>query len=180
MRSLVTTCVLFMFSCFAPTAKADLWLFTAEAFEGMNEPWHSTTTIAAGFPRYEYSWELQDVEVRLEGGAVIEPQWFSFLSSLDEQDRGGSGVSDELAFAVYGVDGLEMPFISATFNLGVDSTGTGIAQLYNVDFITTGGDPVDVTGARVTGWFEVTGVPEPGTLIILSMGGLVLLRRRGL
>jgi len=178
-RSLVTTCVLLIaVFCFGRAAKADLWLFTAEAFEGTSEPWYSDTAIGVGFAEYEYSWELTDVEVRLEGGALVEPQWFSYLSSVEEEDRSGSGSSEELAFAVYGVEGLEMPFISATFNLGVDAGGTGAAQLYNVNFVTTGGDPVDVTGARVTGWFEVTGVPEPGTLLMFSLGGLVLLRRR--
>jgi len=161
----------------ASTAKADLWHFYVDQDENT---WFSETTIETGQTQYDYTWELTQAEVRIQGDGLPVPQWVPIWYVISEDDKAGSGSSTSLPIQVFPGGGLliEDPGVfSATFNVGVMLDGRGDAEISGIEF---GKMPpgYDVTGIRIAGDFSVTPIPEPATAVLLGLGALLLLNRR--
>ncbi|HUT30247.1 MAG TPA: PEP-CTERM sorting domain-containing protein [Sedimentisphaerales bacterium] len=158
----------------ASPAGAETWLVTS----GVNT-WLSNGTVPPGLPQYDYEWTLAQAEILVDWPG--EPDWQNILDLL-EIEKMGSGSEQWIPFQLAPIeirlDGAE-PIVSADIWLGaavVDGQGRGTAHLDagTLELGQFGG--YDVLDARFGGDFTVT--PEPATIVLLSLGSLVLLRKR--
>jgi hypothetical protein len=165
---------------FTPAANAVIenpadWDFLLETFR---EPggwssgsWMSDTSVPTGFPQYEYTWQLTSAQYGIRTDGTVA--WFEF----DNVDYGihGPFVENGLAFFLDPILIQQQdppPDASATILLGVITTGDGVGHI-----TATCLEP-EVTAVRVQGYFTVAAIPEPATVFLLSLGTLVLLRKR--
>jgi|GEM_PF-6871069 len=181
MKRVTIICAVLLLGGFVPsTAKAVTWSFEMETYDESTVVWSSDTAVETGYPGYDYDWELTEADVWVvEQGAAGVPFWFPILDGIAPADKIGSGSSSGLPIDIYGMQGLSIPDISAVLYLGVHVSGMGIAQLSDINFGTisgTGGTVYDVIGTRIGG--NLTVIPEPATVFLLGLGGLVFLRRR--
>ena len=98
-------------------------------------------------------------------GGVDTGQDVTFISGGDSEISGGGNPSSS---------DLDT-FGKVTFQFTVANDGDSVAILYDnvaATVSSTNGDTVGING------FELTLVPEPGSLALLAMGGLCVLRRR--
>jgi len=174
MKRVTIICAVLLLGGFVPsTAKAVTWSFEIETYDESTALWSSDTAVETGYPGYDYDWELTEAGVWLED--TQGPSfWFPILDGIATEDKIGSGSSSGLPIDIYGMQGLSIPDISAVLYLGVHVSGMGIAQLSDINFGTMGA--FDIVGTRIGG--NLTVIPEPATVFLLGLGGLVFLRRR--
>lgn len=168
----------------AVTVNPAAWNFYLESLDASDDDWTSTTNVPDDFSLYDYDydWQLTQAQIRVEGDGV-PLQWLSILGLI--ADTNGFGTEEELPFDIFspsvGALHIEVDGTTADIYLGVSIGGYGEAYLDKVVFgqIEVGGGKVaDVTGMRFGGDLNVTAVPEPATIVLLSLAGLVLLRKR--
>ncbi|HEX7009534.1 MAG TPA: PEP-CTERM sorting domain-containing protein [Phycisphaeraceae bacterium] len=162
----------------APAAWADNpvnWSFLVET-TGQDVTWTSPTNLDLGFPSHDYNYEITQLELRVDRG-ILGEDWESFLSFLDSGDRVGGGSFGPLP-AILANEVLSEGELSANVTIGVDDTGQGFAKITNVQLGEAFGGLFDITGIRIGGDVNITALPEPASLSLLAMGGLLLARRR--
>jgi hypothetical protein len=140
--------------------------------------WLSDTTVPTGLSEYDYAWTLTQAQilVDLPGGA----EWQDILDLLDIA-KSGSGTKPVLPFTLDPIEirlnGAE-PVVTGDILLGaavpLPGQGFGAALLESLVLGSFGG--YEVLDAQFGGAFTVT--PEPATVLLLSLGSLVLLRKR--
>jgi hypothetical protein len=158
----------------AATENPASWDFALEASRELGGAWApanwmSPSNVPLTFDQYDYTWQLTDAEFRIQVDGTVF--WWPF-DDLDESLHAGS-IEDGLSFLLDPIAvGQDVPDVSTSILLGVLTSGFGVGQLSVIS-----SDPA-VTGVRVEGNFTVTAIPEPATVVLLSLGTLVLFRRR--
>jgi hypothetical protein len=169
-----------IFVCLALTgalgspAGAETWLVTSG-----ESTWLSDTTVPPGLPQYDYEWTLTQAQILVDWPTGAD--WLDILDLLDIA-KAGSGTKPGLPFTLDTIEirlnGAE-PIVTGDILLGVAVMG---GQGYGTAHLDTGTLELgqfggyDVLHARFGGDFTVT--PEPATILLLSLGSLVLLRKR--
>ena len=149
-----------------------IWNFDLETIEtppgsrvGNRDDWYSTPSfIDPGYSSYEYIWEITRSDVEVLG------QWYPSTYPLPS----GSGTTGALPFSDMLVHHIDEPEIVADIFVSVDFSGYGNIYIDNVIFGQAQG--FDVTGTRF--WGNVTITPEPATLLLFGLGGLMLRRKK--
>jgi len=114
---------------------------------------------------------------------------FDFTGSIWEAAPGGFTISstypppDEIPDVSLNLDvfGESVSAAGTLVNFTVDTSGMSIGDSYALSLTTAFGDKTDLQGpsgrlnAELAGGSVTTAVPEPSTLVLLSLGGLCLL-----
>ena len=152
--------------CFGISAMADnpaIWNFDLETY-GSRDCWLSEPSfIDPGYPSYQYSWKITSTEAQVLG------EWFSGPDGFN-----GSGTTGPLPINNMLVYHIDEPEIEANIYVSVDSSGYGDICIDDITFGQAQGYPV--TGMICKG--NVTITPEPMTICLLGLGGLLLRRKR--
>lgn len=151
------------------------WDFSLETY-GTDTSWTSSTNIPIGHPQYEYNLQLDYVDFK-----VPVLGWYDVLTHMDTQSASGTAYGIPFNIADFNIDitldvlGVDYEVFSAHFNGGVDGEGYGFADMTDVSL----GDYLiySVEGFRCGGTIMVTAVPEPATICLLGLGGLLLRRK---
>jgi hypothetical protein len=136
--------------------------------------WLSDTTVPTGLSNYDYEWTLTQAEILVDW--PTGPDWYDILDLLDIA-KSGSGTEPVLPFTLDPIEIRLNGIVSADILLGavpLTGDGYGTAHLDSPSLGQFGG--YDVLDARFGGGLTVT--PEPATILLLSLGGLMLLRKR--
>jgi hypothetical protein len=138
--------------------------------------WLSDTTVPTGLSNYDYEWTLTQADILVDYPLPGGPQWEDILYLLDIA-KSGAGSEPGLPFTLDPIEIRLNGIVSADILLGaavVTGQAYGTAHLDSPSLGQFGG--YDVLDARFGGGLTVT--PEPATILLLSLGGLVLLRKR--
>jgi len=162
---------------FGSTAKAVSvnpadWNFFLISY-GTAASWTSSTNVETGYPQYDYSWQLTKMDLKL---AEDGDEWVSVLDSIPAGDRSGSGTAYGLGFEILDHRFESSGVFGADTNIYVDAGGFGHVSADNIYFGSYEGH--NVVGLGMGGDITVTAIPEPTAIALLSVGALLLLRRR--
>jgi hypothetical protein len=174
MKKFVMICVIVSAAGYGSTARAVTWPFTVETHT-VGEPnvWVSPTQVETGQPQYDWNWEITEAKLQLD--TLAEP-WID----IELSQTSDSGTETGLPFQTVPLL-IDQTGIEAEIRFGVAPDGHGVAEVKAVEFrqfAVGGGELADVIGARFSGQFTVTPVPEPSTVALLGLGSLVLIKRR--
>jgi len=114
---------------------------------------------------------------------------FDFTGSIWEAAPGGFSAAsafsppDEIPDVSLNLDGIgeSVPALGTLVNLTIDTSGMSIGESYTLSLTTAFGDVTDLQNvggrlnAELVGGSVTTPVPEPSTVVLLSLGGLCLL-----
>ncbi len=135
--------------------------------QGEDTCWDSPTRVCTGDPEYEWTLEVTQGDMRISG--------LGWIPGVPPDGISGSGIEPGLPFG--SCEWVEEPGVfAANICEGVDAFGCGYASMTDVTFGSISG--LDVTGFRMGGNVIVEGIPEPATVCLLGLGGLILLRRK--
>jgi hypothetical protein len=136
--------------------------------------WLSDTTVPMGLSQYDYEWTLTEAQILVNFPGA--PAWQD-MSELLLLPWEGGGTKPGIPFTADPVEIRLNEIVSADIWFGaadLGGQGYGAAQLDSLSLGQFGG--YDVLDAQFGGEFTVT--PEPVTILLLSLGSLVLLRKR--
>jgi hypothetical protein len=142
---------------------------------GSDDCWDSSTCVVPTYPEYNYEWELTHKTGPWPAIQVMG-QWYDIWNDIDPSDKSGSGTLGPLPIVNELTLHIDYPEIKADFYTSINADGYAQICIKNVEFGLAEG--YQVTGARFQGDVTITGVPEPATFILLSLGALGLVRRR--
>lgn len=156
---------------FGSMAKADnpvTWDFSLESHSDRDDDGPLSPPIDTGWEKYDYSWVITDAQIEVMGG------WYP---GSTDSGSGSFGPPNPIPFTdetVYQHLSTEIDF---DVFASVNSNGYGTISIDNIIFGQVLGNPV--TGIKFDGSVTVTGVPEPATVLLLGLGALALLKKRG-
>jgi len=153
------------------------WSFVLETYDATaSASWTSPSVVDSGFPQYDYTWELTEAKLWVKFPMLPQPTWVSILSNVEP--KSGSDTATEYPFDVFTIQlgSPETPGITADISFYVDEGGYGQATMGDMIFGRVDGGTVK--GIRVSGNVTVTGVPEPATVLLLGLSGMVFLIKR--
>jgi hypothetical protein len=148
------------------------WDFTVISY-GTNALWISSANVETGHPQYNYDWLLTEMVLMVNGNGGF---LVGILDSIPEADRSGSGTEYGLDFGIVDTRFESPGVFGFDFSIYVDADGFGYVSADDIYFGTYEGYPVE--GLGLNGSMTVAGVPEPATIALLSLGALVLIRRK--
>jgi hypothetical protein len=175
MKKLIMICALVIFAAaFASTAKAvpvnpAEWNFVVITY-GTDACWESGTNVDTGYPQYEYDWQIIQMNLKVED--------LGCRSIIDDVpgDKSGGDTANAIPFEMldqrFGLPGM----FGMDINIYVDAGGFGHICADEINLGSYDGHAVE--GIGLTGNITVNGIPEPTTIALLGLGGLVLVCRR--
>ncbi|MFC1738739.1 PEP-CTERM sorting domain-containing protein [Planctomycetota bacterium] len=151
--------------------KADIQVNVSFDLEthGGNDSWTSTPNVDTGYPQYDYEWQINYVDLELDNSF-----WTSILGYIPVTS--GSGTAYELPFVISDDHWEETGVFNCDVYSYVDNGGWGHVSVTNVNFGQV--ESYEVTGLRFGGDATVTAVPEPATVSMFALGGLVFFAKR--
>jgi len=194
MKKSIMICALVMLpAAFSSTARATLdnpvnWHWSLQT-DGARDDWYSPASLDTDYPEYNYEGGLTHIEgsnpwpaleLEVAAGNYI---WVDIWDDIPAAERSGSDTwqGQEIPFVDKLILHIEHPEITADFLASADKNGNITISIDNITFgqVDVGGTFYDVTGARFQADVTITGVPEPSTLVLLGLGGLLAVKRGG-
>jgi hypothetical protein len=167
--------LLVLIAAFGSAAKAGNpvnWYVYMETY-GEDTYWDSSTYVDPGYPQYDYAYEITKLDVLVDYG-FLGQQWTDVLSFLGETS--GSGTHEGGLPVEVLNEHIEYEGSGCDIYIGVGSDGYGHTSVTNIIFGSILG--FDVEGLRAGADVTVTGVPEPASITLLALAGLMLLRQK--
>jgi hypothetical protein len=150
------------------------WHFSLVTY-GSDECWNSSVCVEPDWPEYNYIWQLTH-ETGPWPAIQVMGSWYDIWDVIDPSDKSGAGAVGQLPVVDELIKHIDYPEIEADFYVSVDEDGYGQICIRNVVFGSASG--YSVTGARFQGDVTITGVPEPATIMLFGMTGILILTRK--
>ena len=171
MRKSILFCTLLATSTFISPAKADnptYWHVSLDT-EGEDVYWDSPTNIDPGYPRYDWTSELTQMDVFVSGLG-----WISLMDELPADVLLMTGTEYGVPYG--SCEFVEEPGVfAANICEGIDELGYGYGSITGISFGSVSG--YDLIGLRYGADVTVEGIPEPTTLLLLRLGSFALLKK---
>jgi hypothetical protein len=137
---------------------------------GTDACWKSGTNVVTSYPQYEYDWRIFQMSLKVD-----DLEWENIINDVPG-DKSGDGTTSALGFEILDQRfGLAEVF-GADIDIYVDAGGSGHACADEIYLGSYRGHAVE--GLRLAGNITVNGIPEPATIGLLGLCGLVLICRR--
>lgn len=143
---------------------------------GQDVSWTSSTAVDTTYPLYDYTYQITTLEADLQllGWTDLIPYVGSENLSGSGQEAGPPPV--DLANDFFSYPDIPPYNVAANVHIYVDASGYGHVDMTNIalgEFL-----GLNIDAVHAAGTMNVTGVPEPVSLVLLGGGMLGLLSRR--